>query len=315
MTTTTEHLEQTPAAEPAPVRKSPRQLKWARRRRAVSGYWKQYKRSRPGMIGLTILITWVVLALIAPWLIDETQISVADATGVPFSEPSSAAWLGTDKFGRDVLAMLIYGARISLLVGLTATIGTMIIGLVVGLSAGYFGGKTDSVLNLFTDWFLVIPWIPLAIVLVSLLGPSLFNIIMVIAITSWAGTARLIRAQAKTVKERTYVERARALGAGDWHMMTRHMLPNVFPVLFSNTVLAVSLAILSETTLALLGLGDPNTVSWGTIIGESFDEGALTAGIWWWLIPPGLALISVTLSFTMCGYALDDILNPKLRQR
>ena len=211
--------------------------------------------------------------------------------------------------------MLIYGARISLLVGLTATIGTMIIGLVVGMGAGYYGGKTDTVLNLFTDWFLVIPWIPLAIVLVSLLGPSLFNIIMVIAITSWAATARLIRAQAKTVKERTYVERARALGAGDWHMMTRHMLPNVFPVLFSNTVLAVSLAILSETTLALLGLGDPNSISWGTIIGESFHEGALTAGIWWWLIPPGIALISVTLSFTMCGYALDAILNPKLRQR
>ena len=314
MTTTTERLEQTPS-QPVPAKRTPRQLKWARRRRAVSGYWKQYKRSRPGMIGLTILVTWIVLAIIAPFLIDKAAISVVDAPGRPFQEPGAAGWLGTDKFGRDVLAMIIYGARISLLVGFTATIGTMIIGLVVGMGAGYYGGKTDTVLNLFTDWFLVIPWIPLAIVLVSLLGPSLFNIIMVIAITSWAGTARLIRAQAKTVKERTYVERARALGAGDWHMMTRHMLPNVFPVLFSNTVLAVSLAILSETTLALLGLGDPNTVSWGQIIGEAFGEGALTAGIWWWLIPPGLALISVTLSFTMCGYALDDILNPKLRQR
>ena len=313
MTTTTERLEQAPT--PAPAKRSARQLKWTRRRRAMSGYWKQYKRSRPGMIGLTVLITWVVLAIIAPILIDKSQIQVASATGTPFQSPSGAAWLGTDKFGRDVLAMLIYGARISLLVGLTATIGTMLIGLVVGMGAGYYGGKTDTVLNLFTDWFLVIPWIPLAIVLVSLLGPSLFNIIMVIAITSWAATARLIRAQAKTVKERTYVERARALGAGDWHMMTRHMLPNVFPVLFSNTVLAVSLAILSETTLALLGLGDPNSISWGTIIGESFHEGALTAGIWWWLIPPGIALISVTLSFTMCGYALDAILNPKLRQR
>jgi len=314
MTTTTEQLEQTPA-EPSPVKRTAKQLKRARRRRAVSGYWKQYKRSRPGMIGLTILVTWIVLALLAPFIIDTAQIEVANATGDTFQEPGAGAFLGTDKFGRDVFAMLIYGARISLLVGFTATIGTMIIGLVVGLSAGYFGGKTDTTLNLFTDWFLVLPWIPLAIVLVSLLGQSLINIIMVIALTSWAGTARLIRAQAKTVKERTYVERARALGSGHWHMMTRHMLPNVFPVLFSNTVLAVSLAILSETTLAILGLGDPNSVSWGTIIGESFDEGALTAGIWWWLIPPGLALISVTLSFTMCGYALDDILNPKLRQR
>jgi peptide/nickel transport system permease protein len=267
------------------------------------------------MSGLAILVVFIGIAVLAPLLVTEDEIYPATATGLPLQAPNAEAWVGTATFGRDVLGMLIYGSRISLLVGFTATIGTMLIGSVVGIASGYYGGKIDSLLNAFTNWFLVIPWIALAIVLASILGPTLFNIILVIAITSWAGTARLVRAQTLTVKERPYVERARALGAGDWHMVTRHILPNVFPVIFANTVLTVALAILSETTLALLGLGDPNSVSWGTMIEESFNAGALSAGFWWWLIPPGVCIVLVTLSFTMCGYALDEIMNPKLRER
>jgi peptide/nickel transport system permease protein len=124
-----------------------------------------------------------------------------------------------------------------------------------------------------------------------------------------------VRAQTLSVKERPFVERARALGSSDWHLITRHILPNVFPVIFANTVLTVALSILAETTLSLLGLGDPNAVSWGGIIFESFDAGSITAGYWWWLIPPGLAIVLVTLAFTMCGYALDEVLNPRLRER
>jgi peptide/nickel transport system permease protein len=267
------------------------------------------------MIGLFILLLFIGLALAAPLLVDETQLTPAGSTGVPFSPPSSEYPLGTDNFGRPVGSLLMYGARISLLVGLTATVGTMLIGSVVGIASGYFGGRIDTLLNAFTNWFLVIPWIALAIVLASIWGPSLGTIIVVIAITSWAGTARLVRAQALTVKERLYVERSQALGAGSWHMVTRHILPNVFPVIMANAVLTVALAILSETTLALLGLGDPNSVSWGTIIEESFNAGALSAGYWWWLIPPGICIVLVTLSFTMCGYALDEIMNPRLRER
>jgi peptide/nickel transport system permease protein len=211
---------------------------------------------------------------------------------------------------------VIQGARISLLVGFTATIGAMAIGAVVGISAGYFAGtKIDSALNAFTNWFLVIPWLVLAIVLATVLGPTLINVVIVIAVTSWASTARLVRAQALTVRERTYVERSKALGAGHRRVIVSHILPNVFPVIFSNTILMVALAILSETTLSLLGLGDPTAISWGRIIQESFEAGALTAGYWWWLVPPGIAIVLVTLSFTMCGYALDEILNPKLRDR
>jgi peptide/nickel transport system permease protein len=141
------------------------------------------------------------------------------------------------------------------------------------------------------------------------------NVIIVIAITSWAGTARIVRAQSLSVRERSYIERARAIGGSHWHVVTRHVLPNVFPVLFANTILMVALAILSETTLAILGLSDPVAISWGKTIEASFTAGAATAGWWWWLLPPGICIVLVTLAFTMVGYALDEILSPRLRRR
>lgn len=214
-----------------------------------------------------------------------------------------------------MLDMVIYGSRISLIVGFAATVVTMVLGSGVGIWGAYYGGWVDSIFNGVTNWFLVIPWVPLAIVLTAILGPSLTNIILVIGLTSWAATARIVRAQALSVKERPYIERARALGSSDWHLVSRHILPNVFPVIFANTVLTVALSILSETTLSLLGLGDPSSVSWGSIIDQSFQEGALSAGYWWWLIPPGIMIVLVTLAFTMCGYALDEVLNPRLRER
>jgi peptide/nickel transport system permease protein len=299
-----------------PVTLTPRRLAWMRRRRSFATYWKIFRRNRQGMIGLVVLTFFIALALFGPLLVDPAQLDPATATGPILHAPTVGYPLGTDNFGRSVLALVIAGARVSLLVGFAASIGAMLIGATVGITAGYYGGtKIDTVLNAVTNWFLVLPWLVLAIVLASILGPTLLNIIIVIAITSWASTARLVRAQALTVRERPYVERARALGSGDWHLVTRHILPNVFPVLFANTILTVALSILSETTLSILGLGDPLTISWGRIIEEAFTHGAMTAGYWWWLIPPGIAIVCVTLSITMCGYALDEILNPRLRSR
>jgi peptide/nickel transport system permease protein len=268
-----------------------------------------------GMWGLAIMVAFVVVALAAPLLADRSGTLTTNFDAPPFEAPSLRYPLGTDKFGRSVLTLLIWGSRISLLVGLAATVITMLLGATIGIASGYFGGRVDSLLNALTNWFLVLPWIALAIVLASILGATLLNIILVIGITSWAPTARLVRAQALTVKERPYVERARALGSGHWHLVSRHILPNVFPVIFANTILTVALSILSETTLSLLGLGDPNSISWGIIIEEAFESGALTAGYWWWLIPPGLAIVLLVLAFVMCGYAFDEILNPKLRRR
>jgi peptide/nickel transport system permease protein len=265
---------------------------------------------------MTILAVFGLIAVFAPLLVDETQLEPATATAPPLHPPSLEYPLGTDNFGRPVLGLLIMGSRISLLVGLTATLGAMVIGALVGITAGYFGGRwIDSVLSAVTNWVLVLPWVVLAIALTSVMGRGLSSIIIVIAITSWATTARVVRAQTLSLRERAFVERSRALGAGHWHIVTRHILPNVMPVLFANAILTVALVILAETTLSILGLGDPNAVSWGVIIEEAFSAGALTAGWWWWLIPPGVAIVMVTLSFTMCGYALDEVLNPRLRQR
>ncbi len=300
---------------PPPAPRDPKKIKSLRRRRALAGFWRVYRHSSMGMVGLILLVTFILLALAAPLLVARTDIGVSDPPGAPFLEPSAEFPLGTDDFGRSVLDLVIYGSRISLIVGFAATIMTMTVGAAVGIVGGYSGGKTDTLMNALTNWFLVIPWIPLAIVLASILGRSLFNTILVIGLTSWAGTARLVRADTLSVKERPYVERARALGASNWHLISRHILPNVMPVIFANTVLTVALSILAETTLSLLGLGDPSSISWGGVIFDAFDAGALSAGLWWWLIPPGVCICLVTLAFTMCGYALDEVLNPKIRER
>ena len=289
---------------------------WRRRRATMAGHWETFRSSRRGMTGLAILVFFGAVAIASPLLVSEADLDPALATGPLHAPPQAGYPLGTDNFGRSVLDLLIAGTRVSLVVGVTAAIGAMVIGAFVGISAGYFGGtKVDTVMNAVTNWFLVIPWLALAIALASVLGASLTNVIVVIAITSWAATARLVRAQALTVKERSFIERSRALGGTNWHVITRHVLPNVFPVLFANTILMVALAILSETTLAILGLSDPIAISWGKTIEAAFTGGAATAGWWWWLIPPGVCIVLVTLAFTMVGFALDEILSPRLRQR
>ena len=289
---------------------------WRRRGATIAGHWATFRTSKRGMAGLAILACFIGLAIASPLLVSADDLDPSLASMPLHAPPSSQAWLGTDNFGRSVLDLLIAGARVSLLVGLTAALGAMLIGAVVGISAGYFAGtKVDTVLNALTNWFLVIPWLALAIALAAVLGASLTNVILVIAITSWASTARLVRAQALSVRERSYIERARAIGGSHWHIVTRHVLPNVFPVLFANTILMVALAILSETTLAILGLSDATAISWGKVIENAFTGGAMTAGWWWWLIPPGVCIVLVTLAFTMVGFALDEILSPRLRQR
>jgi peptide/nickel transport system permease protein len=300
--------------EGLPELRSPRAIRWTRRRQAFGRFWKQYRRNKMGMIGLVILIFFAGVAIYAVFA-DASGVDPTLTSGPVLAPPSREYPLGTDNFGLSVLTLVIQGTKISLLVGLVAAAMTMAIGAVVGIVAGYRGGATDTILMRITDFGLVIPWLALAIVLASVLGPSLPTIILVIGLTSWPGTARLVRAQALSVRERPYVERARALGAGDWHMITRHILPNVMPVIFANTILVIAIAILSETALSFLGLGDPTAVSWGSILENAFQAGATTLGAWWWIGSPGVCIVLVVLGFTMCGFALDDIINPKIRER
>jgi peptide/nickel transport system permease protein len=267
------------------------------------------------MVGLVILAVFGLLALLAPVITDPETLTLSGAPGGVLEPPSWEFPLGTDDKGRSVLTLIIWGARVSLVVGLIATGISMIIGTLIGLLSGYFGGKTGAFLFRFTEWFLVIPFLPLAIVLATILGASLFTIALVIGVTSWPGTSLLIRAQTLSIRERAYIERARVLGAGRWHQISHHILPNVMPMVFANTTLTVSIAILSETTLSFLGLGDPTRISWGSMLDDAYSVGAITTGSWWFIVPPGVCVVLVVLSFTLVGQALEDVLDPRLKER
>ena len=299
----------------AHVTPSARAVRRTRRVRALKSSARLFAKNKMGVAGLAILTVFVVLAIFADVLVPEARLSVTEAPGAPLEPPSSRFWLGTDELGRSVLDLVIQGSQVSLLVGFLATAISMLIGALVGISAGYFGGGIGALLMRFTDWFLVIPFLPLAIVLAAILGRSLFVIALVIGLVTWPGTARVVRAQVLTLKERPYVERARALGASNRQIIARHILPNVFPLIFANTILVVAVAIITEATLSFLGLGDPFRVSWGSILESAFAEGAISLGAWWYLVPPGVCVVLVVLGFTMCGYAFDEILDPRLRDR
>lgn len=294
---------------------TPRQLTRQRRKESFTRGWAEFRRHRAGMVGLGVLIVFVTVALAAPLLANSEGLSVTRSTGGVLEPPSAEFWLGTDDNGRSVLTLLIWGSRISLLVGLLATVISVVIGTLVGLLSGYFTGWAGAFLYRFTEWFLVIPFLPLAIILATVLGRSLFNIALVIGVTTWPATALLIRAQTLSIKERPYLERARVLGAGRAHQIGRHILPNVMPMVFANTTLIVAGAILSETTLSFLGLGDPTRVSWGSMLESAYNVGAITTGSWWFFLPPGICVVLVVLAFTLIGRALEEVLDPRLRGR
>jgi peptide/nickel transport system permease protein len=303
------------SAGPASSGLSARQITRRRRTDTFRRNWAAFRSSPSGVVGLGVLVAFVLLAVLAPLVADPAGLEVTKATGGVLEGPSGGFPLGTDENGRSVLTLLIWGSRISLFVGLLATVISMVIGTLIGLTSGFFEGWPARVLFRLTEWFLVIPFLPLALVLASVLGRSLFNIALVIGVTSWPGTALLIRSQTLSIKERPYLERARVLGAGRWHQMSRHVLPNVMPMVFANTTLTVALAILAETTLSFLGLGDPTRVSWGSMLEDAFSVGAMTTGAWWFIVPPGVCVVLVVLAFTLVGQALEEIFNPRLRRR
>ena len=292
---------------------SARQLAWRRRQASWSRGWGLFRANRSGMVGLVILTLFVLVAVFAPLLASAEGTEVTKATGGVLDPPSGSYWLGTDADGRSILTLLIWGSRISLFVGLCATLISMVLGTVIGLTSGYFEGWIGGLLFRITEWFLVVPWLVLAIVLATVLDRGLASIVIVIGVTSWPGTALLIRSQTLSIKERTYLERSKVLGAGRRHQITKHVLPNVMPMVFANTTLTVAIAILSETTLSFLGLGDPTRVSWGTILEDAFSVGAITTGAWWFIVPPGVCVVLVVLAFTLVGQALEEVLNPRLK--
>jgi peptide/nickel transport system permease protein len=223
--------------------------------------------------------------------------------------------LGTTDKGADAWSQLVFGSRMSLTIGVVATALSTLVGVVVGLVAGYAGGKTDEILMRTVDFLLVIPGLPLMMVLAAFLGRSALNIIFVLSILGWTGTARLIRSQVMAEKNKAYVESARAIGASDTYIIFRHVLPNVTPILFATITLGVVGAILSEAGLAFLGLTDPTIPSWGIMLSDAQQNGAFSVGAYWVVFFPGLCITLFSLAFTFIGHTLDQVLNPRLRER
>ncbi len=293
------------ANEPGVVADAPRP------RRSRGGVlWDVIKERPSAAVGAILLGGFILIAIFAPVL---EPYGVHEQVGAVYAPPSAHHWLGLDDGGIDMVSLLIQGGRISLVVGFAAALVSTVIGGGIGIVSGYFGGAADVALMRITDYFLVIPDVPLMIVVAAIWGPSLFHIIVVIGVLLWTSTARIIRAQVKSVRERVYVKRARSLGAGRWRVIFRHVLPQIAPLLIANVVLSVAIAIFDETALAFLGLSDPSAVSWGTVIEHAFERTAISSGAWWAIVPPGICVALVIMGCYLLGQAIEDALNPRLK--
>jgi peptide/nickel transport system permease protein len=281
--------------------------------KSVAGFWKVYRSNRMGMIGLSILLFFIAIAVLAPYVspYDPNQVFVSEI----LQPPSWTHLFGTNEAGQDLFSQVLYGSRASLTVGFAASFIAATIGTLIGITAGYFGELPRELLMRFTDFFLVIPSLVLMIVLASVLGSGsgLTGIILAIGLVGWTGTARVVMSQTLSVKERAFIEASKTSGAGASHILRTHVLPNVMPVAFAQTVLVVANSILYEATLTFLGLGNPNQVTWGQILQFAFLSGAITTS-WWYVLPPGLGIMLVVLGFSLTGYSLDELFNPRIRK-
>lgn len=288
-----------PAAAPAPPVEGP----WAEALR-------MFARNRAALFGVALLALVLLVAIAGPWVYPADPFEIRFA---PMTPPFSAdAWLGTDYLGRDVATTLIYGGRATLLVGAVAALLSVLIGITLGAFAGYYGGRVDAALMRITEFFQVLPALLFAMVVVTLFGPTLLTETLAIGIVSWTGTARLTRAEFLKVRGLEYVRAERAIGARDARIIWKVILPNALPPLIVSATLAVGASILFEAGLSFLGLGDPNQMSWGLMIGSSRPY-VLTS--WWAVAFPGAAIFVTVLAVSLIGDGLNDALNPKLRER
>jgi peptide/nickel transport system permease protein len=278
----------------------------------VGKFLKLLLTSRMGRVGIVIFAIFAFIAIFAPYLrtVDPIKFGLPGNQLLP---PSAEFWFGTDRLGRDIWSQTLYGTRVALIVGFTAAATTVSIGTLVGLIAGYFGGKLEEVLMRIVDFFLMLPYLPLMIVLAAILGPSIWNIVLVISITYWPYTARVIRSQVLSLKERAFVEASRSVGASDRLLIFSEIMPNVVPLMFAEAVLMVTWAIYAEAVLSFLGLGDPTTVSWGWIVNRAFNSGVIRDYLSW-VIPPITCIAATILAFTFLGTAVSDIMKPGYRE-
>ncbi len=300
-------------------------------RRRGAGAWdvfRQLLRRPNGFAGVLILAVFGVLAIAPNFLVGPLETAVT-ATGGRLQPPSAEFPFGTDELGRSILNLTVHATRISMVIGLLATLVTVAVGALLGIVSGYVGGRFDTLLMRISDFFLVMPTFVLAIILTAVIRDvlgtgskeilgmrlSLLVIVVVIGLTSWSSTARIIRSQVLSLRERAFVDRARVIGASPGHIMRRHLLPNVMNLIVANAVLTFAGAVLTETTLSFVGLGDPFQPSWGQLLDASRTVGAPGLGAWWYFVPAGVSVVLVVFAFTLLGNALDEIMNPRRRAR
>ncbi len=265
---------------------------------------------RLGIVGGVMISALVLMAVFAPLL---APYDPTERVGAPFQPPSAEHWLGTNDVGQDLLSELIYGARVSLTVGIVAAIVALILGTTVGVLAGYYPKRLGKVLMQSVDVILILPFLPLLIVLAAYLGRSLLNTIVVIGVLIWAGPSRVIRSQVLSLRSREYVLASRTMGAPDRWAIVRHVLPRTALLATGTFVRAVSTAILLEAALSFLGLGDPLQKSWGSILFWAQSRGAFLTPAWkWWVLPPGLMIMIASLGFALVAFAMEERINPRL---
>ncbi|WP_407168026.1 ABC transporter permease [Bradyrhizobium sp. ORS 111] len=270
---------------------------------------QQFSKSPSGVVGALLLIALVLCTILGPLLYPVDPLDIA---GAPFTPPSADAWLGTDYLGRDVLAGLIYGGRATLTVGTVAALITIMIGVSVGSLSGYFGGVIDTTLVKITEFFQILPPLLFAMVLVTLFGQKLTTITVAIGAVSWTTAARLTRAEFMRLRNLDFIKASRAAGAGNVHLILRVILPNALPPIIISATLAIGVAILFEGGLSFLGLGDPNTMSWGLMLGQNRNY---VLDAWWTVTFPGAAIFLAVLAVSLVGDGVNDAINPRLRRR
>lgn len=270
-----------------------------------------FGRDRMGQFGAAVVLLFAVLAVVAPFIVPHQP---SELVAAPLQEPSADHPFGTTQLGRDVLSQTLVSTRVSLVVGFLSAFMAVFIGTNVALLSGYLGGWVDDVFMRITDIAYGIPFLPFVIILVILLGPDLFNIVLAIALVQWRSSARVIRSQVLSHKERPYVESVRAIGGSDARIMYVHILPNVLPLSFLYGAFAVGWAIIAEASVSFLGYGDPELYSWGKMLYHAYNAGVIRFA-WWWVIPPCLGIVLCVMSVFLIGRALEQVTNPELRHQ
>ena len=271
--------------------------------------WARYREHQGGVAGLLVVVCLAVLALLAPVLAPQDPLALGDRA---LSAPSAQHPMGTDQLGRDVLSAVLWGLRVSLVVGIGAALISVVLGILIGAPAGYFRGRLDNMLMRATDAFMVLPTFFLILLVVSVFGASIAKLIALIGITNWPPIARLVRAEFLSLREREFTLAARTMGAGHFMIMFRHLLPNALPVVIPTLSLRTAGAIITEASLSFLGVGDPNVVSLGQMLMHSLQFMRMA---WWTATFPGLTIFIIVLALNLIGDGLNDALNPRTRKK